>query len=58
MFMVPENWKALYRNTVKQVKNGEISKERLDDAVKRILTVKQQLGMFEEGFLIRQNILR
>ena len=47
MFMVPENWKALYRNTVKQVKNGEISKERLDDAVKRILTVKQQLGMFE-----------
>ena len=47
MFMVPENWKALYKNTVKQVKNGEISKERLDDAVKRILTVKQQLGMFE-----------
>ena len=47
MFMVPENWKALYKNTVKQVKDGEISKERLDDAVKRILTVKQQLGMFE-----------
>ena len=34
-------------NTVKQVKDGEISIERLDDAVKRILTVKQQLGMFE-----------
>ncbi len=47
MFMVPENWKALYKNTIKQVKDGEISKERLDDAVKRILTVKQQLGMFE-----------
>ena len=47
MFMVPENWKALYKNTVKQVKSGEISIERLDDAVKRILTVKQQLGMFE-----------
>jgi len=47
MFMVPENWKALYKNTVKQVKDGEISKERLDDAVRRILTVKQQLGMFE-----------
>ena len=47
MFMVPENWKALYKNTVKQVKDGVISKERLDDAVKRILTVKQQLGMFE-----------
>ena len=47
MFMVPENWKALYKNTVKQVKDGEISIERLDDAVKRILTVKQQLGMFE-----------
>ena len=47
MFMVPENWKALYKNTVKQVKDGEISIKRLDDAVKRILTVKQQLGMFE-----------
>ena len=47
MFMVPENWKTLYKNTVKQVKSGEISRERLDDAVKRILTVKQQLGMFE-----------
>jgi beta-glucosidase len=47
MFMVPENWKALYKNTVKQVKNGEISEERLDDAVKRILTVKEQLGMFK-----------
>ncbi len=47
MFMVPENWKALYKNTVKQVKSGEISIERLDDAVKRILTVKQQLGMFK-----------
>ena len=47
MFMVPENWKDLYRNTLRQVKSGEISKERLDDAVKRILLVKERLGMFD-----------
>ena len=48
MFMVPENWKDLYRNTLRQVKSGEISKERLDDAVKRILLVKERLGMFDD----------
>ena len=47
MFMVPENWKDLYRNTLRQVKSGEISLERLDDAVRRILLVKERLGMFD-----------
>ena len=47
MFMVPENWKDLYRNTLRQVKSGDISLERLDDAVKRILLVKERLGMFD-----------
>ena len=47
MFMVPEKWKDLYRNTLRQVKSGEISMARLDDAVRRILIVKQRMGMFE-----------
>ncbi|MBH37203.1 MAG: glycosyl hydrolase family 3 [Gammaproteobacteria bacterium] len=47
MFMVPENWKDLYRNTLRQVKSGEITLERLDDAVRRILLVKERLGMFD-----------
>ena len=46
MNMVPENWKDLYRNTLRQVRNGEISTERLDDAVRRIISVKQKLGLF------------
>ena len=47
MNMVPENWKDLYRNTLRQVQNGTIPLERLDDAVTRILIVKQRLGLFE-----------
>ena len=46
MFMVPENWKDLLRNTINQVKSGEISEARLDEAVRNILTVKSRLGLF------------
>jgi beta-glucosidase len=46
MFMVPENWKDLLRNTIRQVKSGEISEVRLDEAVRNILTVKSRLGLF------------
>lgn len=49
MFMVPEDWKALRKNTIKQVKSGVISAERLDDAVRRILRVKMRAGLFERG---------
>lgn len=49
MFMVPEDWKALYENTLEQVKSGEISPARLDDAVRRILRVKTRAGLFERG---------
>jgi len=47
MFMVPEDWKLLLKNTIRQVKSGEISSERLDDAVKRILTVKSRMGLLD-----------
>lgn len=49
MFMVPEEWKALYENTLAQVKSGEISAARLDDAVRRILRVKFRAGLFDAG---------
>ncbi len=49
MFMVPEDWKVLQENTLAQVKSGEISIERLDDAVRRILRVKTRAGLFERG---------
>lgn len=47
MFMVPNDWKAFVKNTVKDVKEGRITMERIDDAVLRILKVKIQLGLFE-----------
>ncbi|MBD3871788.1 MAG: exo 1,3/1,4-beta-D-glucan glucohydrolase [Acidobacteria bacterium] len=49
LFMAPEDWKALWENTVVQVRSGEISMERLNDAVRRILRVKMRAGLFERG---------
>jgi beta-glucosidase len=49
MFMVPRDWRRLYENTLRQVESGEISMERLDDAVRRILRVKMRAGLFDRG---------
>lgn len=49
LMMVPEDWRAYYSNMVEHVKKGRISKERLDDAVRRILRVKLRAGLFERG---------
>ncbi|MGJ8679703.1 glycoside hydrolase family 3 N-terminal domain-containing protein [Paraglaciecola sp.] len=49
IFMVPTDaWKPLFHNTLAQVKAGEISQERIDDAVRRILRVKIRAGLFEK----------
>lgn len=45
--MVPSDWKALYNNTIAQVKQGIISQQRIDDAVTRILRVKVRAGLFD-----------
>jgi beta-glucosidase len=49
MYMAPDSWRGLYDNTLKQVKDGTIKMERLDDAVTRILRVKFRAGIFEAG---------
>ena len=49
MYMAPDSWRGLYDNTLKQVKDGTIPMERLDDAVTRILRVKFRAGLFEAG---------
>lgn len=49
LIMVPEDWKAFLENTIKQVKNEEISIDRINDAVRRILRVKMRAGMFKDG---------
>lgn len=47
MFMAPDSWQPLYRNTLEQVRSGEIGVARLDEAVARILRVKMRAGVFE-----------
>ena len=47
--MVPKDWKAFLQNTLTQVNSGEISIDRIDDAVTRILRVKIRAGLFEKG---------
>ncbi|MDC0348736.1 glycoside hydrolase family 3 protein, partial [Gammaproteobacteria bacterium] len=47
IFMAPDEWKPLYKNTLEQARNGTISPQRLDEAVKNILSVKYLLGMFD-----------
>jgi len=49
MLMVPEEWKPLLKNTLAQVKNGEIPMARIDDAVTRILRVKLRAGLDTKG---------
>ena len=49
MIMIPEDWKSLYHNMLRQVRSGEIPMERIDDAVRRILTVKFASGLMTRG---------
>ncbi|MXW44390.1 MAG: glycoside hydrolase family 3 protein [Gammaproteobacteria bacterium] len=47
MFMAPQHWKGLHRNLLRQVRMGEITGARLDDAVRRILRVKLRAGLLD-----------
>ncbi|MEL7446344.1 MAG: exo 1,3/1,4-beta-D-glucan glucohydrolase [Pseudomonadota bacterium] len=49
MFMAPDSWRGLYESTLAAVQSGEIPMSRLDDAVRRILRVKLQYGLFDRG---------
>ncbi|WP_193161973.1 glycoside hydrolase family 3 protein [Microbulbifer hainanensis] len=49
MFMVPSDWKPLYKNTLAQARSGEIPITRVDDAVRRILRVKMRAGLFDRN---------
>ncbi|MGK7310713.1 MAG: glycoside hydrolase family 3 protein [Candidatus Longimicrobiales bacterium M2_2A_002] len=47
MFMVPDRWKHFLTELKAGVEAGRIPMERIDDAVRRILRVKQAYGIFE-----------
>lgn len=50
MIMVPTDYRKFINELTKAINNGDIPMERIDDAVRRILTVKFQLGLFERPF--------
>ena len=50
MLMEPYDWAAAIDNIVLAVNNSDISVERIDDAVRRILTVKYERGLFDDPF--------
>lgn len=48
LFMEPYTWEECMKAIVRLVEEGDISMERLDDAVSRVLRVKFEAGLFEE----------
>jgi beta-glucosidase len=50
MVMVPYDYNAFVDDLIRAVDKGDVPLERIDDAVRRILTVKFQLGLFEHPF--------
>ncbi len=50
MNMVPYNYRRFISVLWQAVDNGDVPLERIDDAVRRILRVKFELGLFEEPY--------
>ncbi len=47
LFMVPEKWKRFIEILGELVRSGRVPMDRIDDAVRRILRVKEAYGLFE-----------
>jgi beta-glucosidase len=50
MNMVPYDYRRFINTMLEAVENGDVSEERIDEAVQHILTVKFELGLFEQPF--------
>jgi beta-glucosidase len=50
MLMEPIKWKESVDAMVRAVKNGDISKERIEDAYRRVMYVKEKLGLIDGTF--------
>ena len=48
VFMVPEDWRGLYENTLHEVQSGTIPLARIDEAVRRVLRVKLRYGLLDK----------
>lgn len=53
LFMEPFNWSSCISTLESAVNNNQVSISRMDDAVRRILKVKFQLGLFEHPYADR-----
>ncbi|WP_310475274.1 glycoside hydrolase family 3 N-terminal domain-containing protein [Sandarakinorhabdus sp.] len=47
LVMAPDSWKGLFDSTVRHARRGTIKADRIDDAVRRVLRVKAQLGLLD-----------
>ena len=47
LLMPAKDWHRSIQNMVKAVKSGEISRERLDESVRKVLKMKEQLGLLD-----------
>ncbi|GLZ04542.1 beta-glucosidase [Actinomadura sp. NBRC 104412] len=54
MFMVPQEWRAFIDTLKAEVQAGRVPMSRIDDANRRILTKKVELGLFERPFTDRR----
>ncbi len=50
MNMVPYNYTRFIDTLTQAVEEGDVSQDRVDDAVRRILTVKFEMGLFDHPF--------
>jgi len=48
LIMAPQDWPELRKNLLRQLSTGDISAARLDEAVRRILTVKERYGLLDQ----------
>lgn len=51
MLMQPDNYDLCMQIIIDAVNNGDISEERIDDAVTRIIRVKMEAGLFDDPYL-------
>ncbi|MDN4526020.1 glycoside hydrolase family 3 protein [Fictibacillus fluitans] len=58
MFMIPNDWKQFLTVTKDLVQKKEVSMDRIDDAVYRILRVKFENGLFEEPYADRELVAK
>ncbi|GLI03759.1 beta-glucosidase [Phytohabitans aurantiacus] len=56
MVMVPEAWRTFIGHLRAEVQAGRVTQARIDDANRRILTKKFELGLFERPYAVRAPI--